>query len=136
MDLHTVTSVVAPREFCELPSWTSGDAWLAGGTWLFSEPQPHLRRLIDLSSLGWTPATITDDGLSLAGTCTIAQLERLELPQAWIAAPLIDPAQALSPDRRSSTTLRTEERPRCQASIRTRSPKPMAASARSRRMAA
>ncbi len=98
MDLHTVTSVVAPREFCELPSWTSGDAWLAGGTWLFSEPQPHLRRLIDLSSLGWTPATITDDGLSLTGTCTIAQLERLELPQAWIAAPLIDPAQVLSPD--------------------------------------
>jgi len=28
--------------------WREGDSWLAGGTWLFSEPQPHLRRLLNL----------------------------------------------------------------------------------------
>ena len=33
-------------------AWREGDAWLAGGTWLFSEQQPRLRRLIDLQSLG------------------------------------------------------------------------------------
>lgn len=89
MDLNTITAIVTPRDPGEISPWLNGDALLAGGTWLFSEPQPHLRRLIDLSSLGWVPATRSDDGLSLAATCTIAQLDRLELPQAWIAAPLI-----------------------------------------------
>ena len=28
------------------------DAWSAGGTWLFSDPQSHLSRLIDLRALG------------------------------------------------------------------------------------
>nr|WP_204262950.1 FAD binding domain-containing protein [Methylobacterium sp. BTF04] len=69
--------------------WEPGDAWLAGGTWLFSEPQPALRRLVDLSRLGWPPYQITDDGLVVGATCTIAELDRLELPGAWIAAPLV-----------------------------------------------
>ncbi|MDU6374638.1 MAG: FAD-binding molybdopterin dehydrogenase, partial [Bradyrhizobium sp.] len=38
MDLNTVTEIVRPRTRAELPSWKAGDAWLAGGTWLFSEP--------------------------------------------------------------------------------------------------
>ena len=40
MDLNTVTEVVRPTAREELPPWRDGDAWLAGGTWLFSEPQP------------------------------------------------------------------------------------------------
>ena len=51
MDLNTITEVARPRAGRELPVWTAGDAWLAGGTWLFSEPQAHLRRLIDLAEL-------------------------------------------------------------------------------------
>ncbi|HEX4210180.1 MAG TPA: FAD binding domain-containing protein, partial [Candidatus Binataceae bacterium] len=69
--------------------WRRGDAWLAGGTWLFSEPQPHLRRLIDLQSLGWKPLTITKDWLEIAATCTIAELNALQVPPDWLAARLI-----------------------------------------------
>jgi CO/xanthine dehydrogenase FAD-binding subunit len=89
VDLNTITEVVRPRGRDALPRQQSGDAWLSGGTWLFSEPQPHLTRLIDLTSLNWAAAEIGDDGLKLAATCTIAQLDRLPLPASWIAAPLI-----------------------------------------------
>ncbi|PRC46531.1 FAD-binding molybdopterin dehydrogenase, partial [Mycobacterium sp. ITM-2017-0098] len=54
-----------------------GDAILAGGTWLFSEPQPHIRRLIDITRLGWPPVTVRDDGVGLAATCTVAEVSRL-----------------------------------------------------------
>jgi CO/xanthine dehydrogenase FAD-binding subunit len=57
-------------------TWRDGDAWLGGGTWLFSQPQPSLRRLLDLHAFGWPPLTETDDGLSIAATCTLAQLAR------------------------------------------------------------
>jgi CO/xanthine dehydrogenase FAD-binding subunit len=89
MDLNTIEAILQPRSRGELPAWRDGDACLGGGTWLFSEPQPATRRLLDLASLGWPPHTITADGLTLAATCTIAQLDRLALPPAWIAAPLI-----------------------------------------------
>ena len=89
MDLDTITSVLTPREPGSLPGWRPGDAWLAGGTWLFSEPQPHLARLIDLTGLTLPPSAATAAGLSLSATCTIAELDRIELPPAWIAAPLV-----------------------------------------------
>ncbi|MCJ2139903.1 FAD binding domain-containing protein [Methylobacterium sp. E-066] len=89
MDLNTIETVLRPRGRADLPDWRDGDACLAGGTWLFSEPQPGTRRLVDLTALGWTPHTITAEGLTLAATCTIAQLDRLELPPDWIAAPLV-----------------------------------------------
>src|SRR5712671_6419640 len=56
MDLNTITEVARPRTREQLPVWTAGDAWLAGGTWLFSEPQTHLTRLLDLSHLHGRPA--------------------------------------------------------------------------------
>ncbi|MEL6060061.1 MULTISPECIES: FAD binding domain-containing protein [unclassified Methylobacterium] len=89
MDLNTVETVLRPRSRSQLPSWQDGDACLAGGTWLFSEPQLTTRRLVDLTSLGWSPHAIGPDGLTLAATCTFAQLDRLDLPPAWSAAPLI-----------------------------------------------
>lgn len=49
MDLNTVAAILDPRH---REPWLPGDAWLAGGTYLFSEPQPHLRRLVDLSRFG------------------------------------------------------------------------------------
>ncbi|WP_407179066.1 FAD binding domain-containing protein [Bradyrhizobium sp. STM 3562] len=90
MDLNTIREVARPRTRAELPVWTAGDAWLAGGTWLFSEPQMQLRRLIDLTALKWPSLTITPSGLSIAATCTIAQLDALASPPDWLAAPLID----------------------------------------------
>jgi len=72
-----------------VPQWRPGDAWLGGGTWLFSEPQPHLRRLIDLTSMTWPPVIVTGSGLEIAATCTIAELDETLLPEVWISAPLI-----------------------------------------------
>lgn len=89
MDLNTITAVARPQTRAQLPVWTAGDAWLAGGTWLFSEPQVHLTRLIDLTDLKWPALTITDTHLSIAATCTIAQLDGLACPSDWLAAPLI-----------------------------------------------
>jgi CO/xanthine dehydrogenase FAD-binding subunit len=82
--------VVRPHARTELPAWTAGDAWLAGGTWLFSEPQTHLTRLIDLTDLKWPALTIGEAALSIAATCTVAQLDVLGCPTDWLAAPLIN----------------------------------------------
>jgi CO/xanthine dehydrogenase FAD-binding subunit len=90
MDLNTINSVAHPRTRAQLPVWTAGDAWLAGGTWLFSEPQAHLTRLIDLTDLKWPALVIGDTKLSIAATCTIAQLDALACPLDWLAAPLIN----------------------------------------------
>ena len=90
MDLNTISEVVHPASRTELPVWTAGDAWLAGGTWLFSEPQVHLTRLIDLAALKWPALTVTETELSISATCTVAQLDALACPPEWIASPLIN----------------------------------------------
>ncbi len=88
MDLNTITEIGRPRGRGELMPWRAGDAWLAGGTWLFSEPQPGLRRLIDLADFGWPPLEMGADGLRIGATCTLARLAAAELPGTWRAAPL------------------------------------------------
>jgi CO/xanthine dehydrogenase FAD-binding subunit len=90
MDLNTIAEVAHPTTRDQLPVWTAGDAWLAGGTWLFSEPQAHLKRLIDLTDLKWPALTIGETELSIAATCTVAQLDALACPPEWIASPLIN----------------------------------------------
>ena len=80
MDLNTITEVARPQARAHLPIWATGDAWLAGGTWLFSEPQVHLTRLIDLADLKWPALTVSESGLTIAATCTIAQLDALPCP--------------------------------------------------------
>jgi CO/xanthine dehydrogenase FAD-binding subunit len=89
MDLNTITEVAHPRTRAQLPVWTAGDAWLAGGTWLFSEPQVHLTRLIDLTDFKWPALTVGDSELTIAATCTVAQLDAFACPPEWLAAPLI-----------------------------------------------
>ena len=90
MDLNTITEIARPQTREQLPNWTAGDAWLAGGTWLYSEPQTHLTRLIDLADLKWPALTINDNSLTIAATCTVAQLDALPYPPDWLAAPLIN----------------------------------------------
>jgi CO/xanthine dehydrogenase FAD-binding subunit len=90
MDLNTISAVARPQSRAQMPVWAAGDAWLAGGTWLFSEPQVHLTRLIDLADLKWPALTIEDSGLTIAATCTVAQLDALACPPDWPAAPLIN----------------------------------------------
>ena len=59
LDLHTIETIIRTPTRDTLASWRPGDAWLAGGSWLFSEPQPHLDRLLDLNGFGWPPITVT-----------------------------------------------------------------------------
>ncbi|MFT4036454.1 MAG: FAD binding domain-containing protein [Patulibacter sp.] len=75
MDLNTVEALLAPTGRDAVDAFTDGDAWLAGGSVLFSAPNPHLRRLIDLRAFDWPPLTITPAGLEIAATCTIAELD-------------------------------------------------------------
>ncbi|MGH3766976.1 MAG: FAD binding domain-containing protein [Pseudonocardiaceae bacterium] len=82
MDLHTITALRRPGSRVEL-SLGPGAAVLAGGTWLFSEPQPELHTLVDLRGLGWTPLEVTSGGLRIAATCTLRELA------AWPAPPLL-----------------------------------------------
>jgi CO/xanthine dehydrogenase FAD-binding subunit len=90
MDLNTIDAIARPRKRSEIPSWRSSDAWLAGGTWLFSEPQPQLTRLIDITDLGWPAVEIDDAGLHIGATCKIAELDAVALPSSWTVAPLIN----------------------------------------------
>jgi CO/xanthine dehydrogenase FAD-binding subunit len=84
VDLPGITQVA------EAPStpWRDGDAWLSGGSWLFSEPQPELTRLLDLKAFGWPSLQASADGLEIAATCTLAELARFRAPQ-WPAIPLL-----------------------------------------------
>ena len=82
-------SVLQPRDRTALPAPRPGAAMLAGGTWLFSEPQPGLDTLIDLTALGWPALEPSAAGLRIGATCTIAALEAFEAPAAWVAAPII-----------------------------------------------
>jgi CO/xanthine dehydrogenase FAD-binding subunit len=91
MDLNSIDTVLSPRGRAELPAWSHDAAFLGGGTWLFSEPQPKIRRLVDLTSLGWENLTVDGDGLTIAATCTIAALSRFAAPPGWPTADLIGP---------------------------------------------
>jgi CO/xanthine dehydrogenase FAD-binding subunit len=85
VDLHTVRDVRPAR--LPVASWEPGDAWLAGGTHLFAEPRPALRRLWDLAPLGWEPLRVSDAGLTIAATCTVARLAAFAPPPGagWTA---------------------------------------------------
>jgi CO/xanthine dehydrogenase FAD-binding subunit len=74
MNLNTINEIKRPRSSDEIRHWQDGYAWLAGGTWLFSEPQIHTDTLVDLGMLGWRAIAIGQDGLDLAATCKIAEL--------------------------------------------------------------
>jgi CO/xanthine dehydrogenase FAD-binding subunit len=84
VDINTVTGFVP----ADTAAWRAGDAWLGGGTWLFSQPQPGVRRLLDLTAFGWRPLTENADGLEIAATCTLAELARWRPRENWPAAAL------------------------------------------------
>ena len=87
MDLNGVTEFVPAAD----ATWREGDAWLGGGTYLFSEPQPGVRRLLDLHAFGWAPVREEAGGVLLAATCTLAELARWQPARACYA-----PAAALA----------------------------------------
>jgi CO/xanthine dehydrogenase FAD-binding subunit len=89
MNLNTVTALRHPKSATEIAEWRDGLAWLAGGTWLFSEPQPATDTLIDLGHLDWPALEASPAGLDIGATCHIAELYRFKAPKEWAAAPLI-----------------------------------------------
>lgn len=88
MDLNTITEVIRRPSDRPGADWREGDAWLAGGTWLFSAEQPSLSRLIDLTALRWDPLVPSDAGLEIGATCTIRDLYAFVLPDDWTAGTL------------------------------------------------
>jgi CO/xanthine dehydrogenase FAD-binding subunit len=81
MDMNTVEAVVATTDPAD---WRDGDAWLAGGTVLFSYGSTVLKRLLDLGEAGWPAVTVNDAGIELAATCTVAELYALPASAAVV----------------------------------------------------
>jgi CO/xanthine dehydrogenase FAD-binding subunit len=88
MNLNTIREIQRPASPDEISTWQDGNAWLAGGTWLFSEPQFAVDTLIDLEQLDWPALESSADGLTIAATCRIAELYRFAPPPEWTAAAL------------------------------------------------
>ena len=89
MNLDTITEVKRPASADQITQWRDGYAWLAGGTWLFSEPQVATDTLIDLDQLHWPALASSAAGLDIAATCRLAELYRFAGPAAWRATPLL-----------------------------------------------
>ena len=88
MDLHTVTRYRPARDRADL-ALAAGERVLAGGTWLFSEPQPGCTGLVDLTTMGWPALSVLPGGgLQVAATCPIAELAELTPQPGWRATPL------------------------------------------------
>src|SRR5437773_3429669 len=90
MDLNTITEVRSPASADAVTKWENGFAWLAGGTWLFSEPQINTHTLIDLETLQWPSLQASEDGLEIAATCKVVELDQFveKAPADWTAGPL------------------------------------------------
>ncbi|WP_394552820.1 FAD binding domain-containing protein [Agromyces sp. MMS24-JH15] len=73
MDLHTVETYRVARTRSDL-RLAPGERFVAGGTWMYSEPQPGVTGLVDLTGLGWDAIEASDAGLRIGATCTIAAL--------------------------------------------------------------
>ncbi len=94
MDITTVTSFRSARTRDDL-ALAPGEVVIAGGTWLMSEPQPGTTGFVDLTTLDWPDIEITDDGLRIGATCTIARLlawVEHEAPAEWTSLALARPA--------------------------------------------
>jgi len=95
VDLDTIQEVVVPRDRAGLAEAVAapGAGVLAGGTFLYSEPQPELTRLVDLTGLGWPALTLDECGLEIAATCTLSEFagstpgRELGLSPRWFGLP-------------------------------------------------
>ncbi|MQY30133.1 FAD binding domain-containing protein [Nocardia aurantia] len=89
MDLDTIREVIVARNRADLDALGPDSAVLAGGTWLFSEPQDRLDRLVDITALDWPALVVTAAGLEIAATCTLAELdEAAEAMTAMMGSPI------------------------------------------------
>ncbi|MEM9922912.1 MAG: FAD binding domain-containing protein [Cyanobacteria bacterium P01_D01_bin.50] len=86
MDLHNIDNYLRPTDINQVTDWDKNWSWLAGGTWLFSEPQPQIKTLVDIQSFGWDeieffnpPYSHQGRLLAIGATCTLTKL--LEHPR-------------------------------------------------------
>ena len=87
MDLHSVDNYLLPTDINKVTDWGEGWSWLAGGTWLFSEPQPDIKTLVDIQALGWdeiefinSPNSPSKELLAIGATSPLIKL--IEYP--WL----------------------------------------------------
>ena len=87
MDLHHIDNYLLPTDINQVKDWGEGWSWLAGGTWLFSEPQPEIKTLVDIQSLGWDeiefinpPNSHQGELLVIGATCPLIKL----LNYSWL----------------------------------------------------
>jgi CO/xanthine dehydrogenase FAD-binding subunit len=92
MDLSTVSAITQARTRDDLRALGPTVVPLAGGSELFAYPRVELTGLVDLQSMGWPALTVTDDGLEIAATCTLAELSRLSPAPGWAAHPVFHQA--------------------------------------------
>jgi hypothetical protein len=90
MNLNTIAEVKRPASANQITQWRDGYAWLAGGTWLFSEPQVATDTLIDLDQLNWPALKTSPAGLDIAAT-RIAELYRLRADRPLRPNPSLKP---------------------------------------------
>ena len=74
-----------PQDIQNITGWSENWAWLAGGTWLFSEPQAHLVTLVDMQSLGWSEIEVEGDNLVIGATCPLIKLLEYSWLPEWTA---------------------------------------------------
>jgi CO/xanthine dehydrogenase FAD-binding subunit len=95
VDIETVTSFRRARTRDDLVL-APGEVVMAGGTWLMSEPQPSTTGFVDLTTLDWPALEVSDSGLRIGATCTIAELVAWArgdaVPRDWRATQMIPDA--------------------------------------------
>lgn len=82
MDLAEVRSWRSVRHRPDL-ALAHGERLVAGGTWLFSEPQPDVTGLVDLTTLGWADVEPMPEGsgIRVGATCTVESLRTAPWPE-------------------------------------------------------
>lgn len=94
MDLNAIMKAVRPADRTALTAIArrvrKSDAWLAGGTGLFAEPQPGVRRVVDLLGMNWEPLVATEQGLIISATCSLGTLAAFKVPADWLGTALIE----------------------------------------------
>lgn len=92
MDLHRVETYLRPTDVEQVRNWQPGWAWLAGGTWMFSESQPQVKTLVDMQGLAWSELDVTPEGLTIGATCVMSRLLQFPYPNHWTAVKLLQRA--------------------------------------------
>jgi CO/xanthine dehydrogenase FAD-binding subunit len=85
MDLPQVETYLQPTKFDRIPDWQPGWFWLAGGTWIFSEPETRAKGLVDLEPLNWSAIEVLSSGLAIGATFKLVDIANFPFPPTWTA---------------------------------------------------